>query len=183
MSVDDVQLDVLVSGEEPGRRRRAAGVVLVVVLVLGLAIGWYADHRSRQGEYAAVSRCAADSAREYRESTARLSAMAEYVRPSLVFATEQTARGLYGMVSHEAEGISGELQQLRDRCAALDVLGWHSSQRAALSAQLAVQDAEVALLARTATQGLAYYEGRDQVSALRSAAAVVLAGARPTTPW
>jgi hypothetical protein len=183
MRLDDVPLDVLESAPEPDRRRRTAAAVLLVILLAAVACGWYLDHRSRQAEFAAVSGCAQQAVDEYRGSTARLTAMAEYVRPSLVYATTQTAAGLYGMVAHEAQDVGGGLQQIRDRCAALDVQPWHTSQRAALDAQLVLQDAQLRLLARIAITGSAYFEDQEQVSRERATAASALAGARPTAPW
>lgn len=180
MSVDEEPLDVVTSGPaEPDPRRRRAVLGALALLLVIAAVAGLLDLRSRRGEYQALTRCAARGTAAVQDATVRVSATAEYTRPSLAFATEPTATGLYALIALQAQEPAGDLRRARAACAAVDVLPWHGSLRVARVAQIGYLDGVLDRLAATAGNGRSFFRDPPFQPELAGVARAALLGARP----
>jgi hypothetical protein len=139
----------------------------VVVLVLVLVAGWWADHRIRATEAEAVAGCAAAATEAVRGAEGRITAMDGYVRPTL-FAVPpgRLKQELYRLVSGATVGARPALVQVRDRCSAADVLPFHGALQRRRSGCLAFLQAELRYVDAVRNDGrVAFTSSPDRRSA------------------
>ncbi|MFI7586531.1 hypothetical protein ACIB24_05595 [Spongisporangium articulatum] len=178
MTLADEPLDVLASGREPDRRRRAAVAFLVVtVLALGV-VGWAVDRHGRHAEFSALVACRDRAFAAIDDARGLTSSMAEYVRPSLNFDTGVSSEGLYGMVAHAAAPAVPALSAAEAGCRTVRVRAWHGAQTRARDVLLSYVGAEASLYRATAADGHAFY-GANPTAGQRQAAAAAVDDARP----
>ena len=135
---------------DPSRHARVA--VLAGVLVLAGTL-FLADTRSRDEGSAALDRCAAELDRAATSATRSVSAMVEYVRPTLLEAGPGLEGELYALVAEQAAGAGDGLAEARGRCARVGVPWIHQELRARREACLRRADAVRAYLDRVAADG------------------------------
>jgi hypothetical protein len=158
-------------GTEDGRghRMRWLGAAVALALVVGVA-GWYADHRVRTDEAAAVLHC------ERRLSTAsvlselRMGRMVNYVRPATPAATGTRQLHLADLMASPAGEVLPLVQRANRICRAVDVRPWHFSLVARRNAASAYAGALVTLLQAVASQGSASFRHDETLVRLREAA-------------
>jgi hypothetical protein len=116
---------------------------LVVLLLVVVAVGWYADHRAAQREAAASAACHRQLLAVTRGYDVRSGSMYSYARPSFVAPVPDSARLLATLMAEPAQRALPSARSARDGCRAVHVLPWHSTNLARRDADLAYADAFV----------------------------------------
>jgi hypothetical protein len=169
-----------VGPDRPVRPRPAAwrrpAVLVAAVVALVAAGAWYADDRRRAAETGELLACvrAADEASV--PARARVSAMADYVRPAFREGTPpETVTGLHRLVAGAAAEAVAEIRPARDRCAAVAPRAWHEGQRQVHAAALAYLDLELALYRASAADGAVFFASDPDLVGARERVGAALA--------
>ena len=158
---------------------------MVAAALVALVAGplWYADHQRRGAETGALLACvrAADEASV--PARARVSAMADYVRPAFREGTPpETVTGLHVLVAEAAAAAVEAIEPARDRCAAVAVRPWHEGQDAVRTAALAYLDLELALYRASAADGAAFFASDPDLVGARERVGTALAAIGESSP-
>jgi hypothetical protein len=155
----------------PWRPPRWLWWAVAVALVVG-GVAWYADHRVRAQEAAAVTRCEHRLSEASAMSEIRMGAMGNYLRPAL--ASTHGARQLHlaDLMSEPARRALPDVQRADRVCGAVAVKPWHFSLVARRNAATAYSGALLTLLQTVASQGRAYFHHDPALVRLREAAGV-----------
>lgn len=174
--VEPTAADVLAGGEPDARsrarKRRAAALVGLVVLALGLVAG---DRWQRHREFDAIADRTAAGRGSVGYASARVSGMLRYTSPLLTSnaATPELRRSLQEIVQGAAGGQVADVTVDRDRTARTPVLPWHGAQRTARERCVAYLDGRLGYLTAVAADFDALYRtqsgSREQLEAARAA--------------
>jgi hypothetical protein len=154
---------------ESSHRLRWLGPVLALVLVAGV-VGWYADHRVRTDEAAAVLHCERKLSNASVLSELRMGRMVNYVRPATPAATGTRQLHLADLMATPAREVLPLVQRANRVCAAVSVRPWHFSLVTRRNAATAYAGALVTLLQAVASQGPASFRHDETLVRLRQAA-------------
>jgi hypothetical protein len=159
------------SGDDRGRRWRWLGPALALALVVGV-VGWYADHRVRTDEAAAVLQCERRLNNASVLSELRMGRMVNYVRPAAPAATGTRQLHLADLMASPARDVLPLVQRANRICRAVSVRPWHFSLVARRNAATAYAGALVTLLQAVASQGPATFRLDETLVRLREAAGI-----------
>lgn len=170
---DVLGAEVLESAPE-GRWRpsRWLAVVLVMLVLVVGCVAWYADHRVRAHEAAAVDRCEARLSNASALADVRLGAVANMLRPAMATAQGVQQLHLADLMASPARRVLPRVQRAHRMCQSIPVRPWHFSLVERRDAATAYSGALVTLLQTVAAQGRAYFRDDSTLQRLRSAAGV-----------
>ena len=155
-----------------GHRLRWVWATLALTLVVG-GLGWYADHRSRTHEAAAVLRCERVLDNASVISEIRMGSMANYVRPAVHGASGGSGQlHLADLMASPALEVLPLVQRANRICQSVAVRPWHFSLLARRNAATAYAGALVTLLQAVASQGPSPFRYDETLVRLRRAAGV-----------
>jgi hypothetical protein len=163
--------EVLESAPRWRPSRRAVGVVVALVVLAG-CVAWYADHRTRTEESAAVSRCEQLLTHASGLADVRLGAVADMLRPAMATTEGVQQLHLADLMASPARQVLPRAQRAHRACQAVSLRPWHFSLVARRDAATAYSGALVTLLQTIAAQGRAYFRDDSTLQRLRSAAGV-----------
>jgi hypothetical protein len=160
--------------ESAARRRpsRRWVVVLVLAVVVAGLVAWYADHRDRRDESAAVARCERLLADASARADIRLGAVANMLRPALANAEGIQQLHLADLMATPARQVLPRAQHAHRLCLGVSVRPWHFSLVTRRDAATAYSGVLVTLLQTVAAQGRAYFRDDSTLQRLRAAAGV-----------
>jgi hypothetical protein len=142
-------------------------------VALALVVGgtaWYADHRVRAHEAAAVARCEHRLKEASALSELRMGAMVNYLRPSLMSIRGPRQLHLADLMSGPARRVLPGVVRADRLCGAVSVEPWHFALVARRNAAVAYSGALLTLLQAVAAQGRAYFHQDPALVRLREAA-------------
>ena len=142
---------------------------LALVLVAG-GTAWYADHRVRAHESAAVARCEHHLKEASALSELRMGAMVNYLRPALTSVRGPRQLHLADLMSGPARRSLPAVARADRLCAAVSVEPWHFALVARHNAAVTYSGALLTLLQAVASQGRAYFRQDPALVRLREAA-------------
>jgi hypothetical protein len=143
----------------------------VVVSILLISAVWAADRKHQHSEFQQLAGCVRNAEIALSNADQRLSAMAQYVVPSLS-STESsaTATGLLLLVSQSVAPALGPLARSQAACGATSVLFVDRRLSHARRAYLDYLGARAGFMADIAQDGSVAFEPPEQISALRERA-------------
>jgi hypothetical protein len=153
----------------PWRPSRRLAVLLVLVVVAG-GFAWYADHRSRASEAAALSACEQRLRNASAHADLRLGAVADMLRPALVTTEGVQQHHLADLMASPARLVLPQVQRAHQQCHRVSLHPWHFSLVSRRDAASAYAGALVTLLQTVAAQGRIYFRDDSTLQRLRSAA-------------
>lgn len=143
----------------PHHRRRLVllGTVLLVLVVAGLVV----DHRIRGRESLRVDACARDAASAVSFASNRVDSIVSYVRPVLDSRPRaHLRRQMFGLVSISVTPTVPGVRRARERCAATEVLWFHTGADATRRDCLLLLDRDLAYLDGVTSDGLKAFASR-----------------------
>jgi len=154
---------------KPSRAPRWLWWVVATTLLVG-SVAWYADHRVRADETAAVARCEHRLSEAAAMSELRMGAMVDYLRPSMVSTHGSLQLHLADLMSGPARRVLPGVQRADQACGRVRIEPWHFSLVARRNAATAYSGALLTLLQTVASQGRAYFHHDPTLVRLREAA-------------
>ena len=155
-------------------------LALACVLLLA-AGGWFVDHRRRVAEFDTLAGCVQRGEAAAVDARARVSFMANYVRPALSSVpTEQAREGLLQLVAGVAAERVPRLEAARAGCAPIGMPPWHDELNAADAAYRASLDGQLDRMRAIAADGAEAFVQQDGLVELKGRAATALVAAAPT---
>ncbi len=142
---------------------------LAVALVLG-GTAWYADHRVRAHDEAALARCEHRLGEASALSELRMGAMVNYLRPSLLSMHGPRQLHLADLMSGPARRVLPGVERADRVCGDVSVKPWHFALVARRNAATTYSGALLTLLQTVASQGRAYFNQDPALVRLREAA-------------
>ncbi|MGA8246103.1 MAG: hypothetical protein WB797_04300 [Nocardioides sp.] len=149
--------------------------VTLAVAAVGIATGWYVDHRVAHHESASLERCDAHLRSVSRVYDTRMDSMFEYIRPSLSLGTRANRRLVSRLMAQPARRVLPSATATRARCRQVRVLPWHSSNVAHRDTDLAYAAALVQRLETVAGHQVDFRAYDPHLARLRAAAGIPVA--------
>ena len=146
--------------------------VTLAVAAVGIATGWYVDHRAARHESTSLQRCDAHLRSVSRVYDTRMDAMFEYIRPSLSLGTRSKRRLVSHLMAEPARKVLPSATATWARCRQVRVLPWHSSNLAHRDTDLAYAGALVQRLESVAGHRLDFRAYDPRLARLRAAAGI-----------
>lgn len=168
---DVLGAEVVESAPRSRPSKRLVVVVVALVLVAGL-VAWYADHRARVHEAAAVARCEQMLSDASARADVRLGAVANMLRPAMATVEGIQQLHLADLMASPARQVLPRVQRAHRVCQTVSVRPWHFSLLERRDAATAYSGALVTLLQTVAAQGRAYFRDDSTLQRLRAAAGV-----------
>lgn len=151
------------------RPTRRAGLVLVV-LALVCGVAWYADHRVRTRESAALVACERSLELASAHADTRLGAVADMLRPAMASTRGTQVPHLADIMASPARSVLPEAQRANRLCRNVALKPWHFSFVSRRDAATAYSGALVTLLQTVAAQGRAFFSDDATLQHLRAEA-------------